>query len=459
MPSTAVEQGALTVIVEVAPGKTDLLIDFLAKKIGKYVDGPQCPINFSELKTVHFMRWVVLREDKDASGKPTVAQLVLSTNYDLPREVHLRELIAVGAKVMEEIYSHCVGYAMGQDLFAFLSQSQFNYTPNAFYVGTRGLSVEMIKREQRFREEIENFLDRRVLSSSHSDDPLQQAAEAKSLRVSIQAFVMQREDLRWASQPEDPPQDKLKYYKQGLSAFLVALIALFVVAPIFTPLRWWVLPLTLLAIVAAVIVVGVVWYRKLRADEQKPDEAGDPIKINVDRIKDLVDGEDHLVQNQLTHLANVKPRRLRLSTLRLVLALINFLARTVFVRGELGGIPTIHFARWVIIDGGRRVLFFSNYDGSWVNYLGDFIDKAAPGLTAIWSNTVGCPKARGLYGDGATDEQRFKSWTRDHQLVTQVWYSAYEDLTVDNINNNHKLRIGLFAELGPAEERHWLSLL
>ncbi len=113
----------------------------------------------------------------------------------------------------------------------------------------------------------------------------------------------------------------------------------------------------------------------------------------------------------------------------------------------------------MIIDRGRRLLFFSNYDGSWVNYLGDFIDKAAAGLTAVWSNTLGCPKAHGLYSAGATDEQRFKSWTRDHQIVTQVWYSAYEELTVDNINNTHKLRIGLFGDLTAAEEREWLSLL
>ena len=51
------------------------------------------------------------------------------------------------------------------------------------------------------------------------------------------------------------------------------------------------------------------------------------------------------------------------------------------------------------------------------------------------------------------------SWTRNHQIVTQVWYSAYEDLTVDNINNNHKIRVGLFGDLNADEEKKWLNLL
>ncbi|WP_436441436.1 hypothetical protein, partial [Enterococcus faecium] len=59
-----------------------------------------------------------------------------------------------------------------------------------------------------------------------------------------------------------------------------------------------------------------------------------------------------------------------------------------FNRGELGGIPTILSARWVMIDGGKRLLFLDNYGGAWESYLNEFIDLAAvKGLNAIWSNT------------------------------------------------------------------------
>jgi hypothetical protein len=120
------------------------------------------------------------------------------------------------------------------------------------------------------------------------------------------------------------------------------------------------------------------------------------------------------------------------------------------------GIPSIHFARWVIVDEGRRLIFFSNFDGSWENYLGDFIDKAAPGLTSVWSNCVGFPRTKGLSGGGATDEQKFKAYSRASQIPTQVWYSAYKWLSVPNINNNTRIRLGLYGEMDRAEAEEWL---
>ena len=165
------------------------------------------------------------------------------------------------------------------------------------------------------------------------------------------------------------------------------------------------------------------------------------------------------VQNQLTHLVEIKPGWFRLLTLKAVLAAINLLARFTYNQGTLGTITTIHFARWVFIDNNRRLLFFSNYDGSWESYLGDFIDKANLGLTGIWSNTVDFPRTRFLVLDGATDEEPFKAWTRNHQIPTQVWYSAHPYETVRNILDNVQLRNGLERNLNDAALRDWLRLL
>ena len=68
-----------------------------------------------------------------------------------------------------------------------------------------------------------------------------------------------------------------------------------------------------------------------------------------------------------------------------------------FVKGKLMGIPTIHFARWVLIDNNKHMLFFSNFDGSWQQYLGDFIDKSGWGLTGIFSNTVRFSQKQDFY--------------------------------------------------------------
>ena len=58
------------------------------------------------------------------------------------------------------------------------------------------------------------------------------------------------------------------------------------------------------------------------------------------------------------------------------------------------GIPTIHFARWVLIDNNKHMMFFSNFDLSWESYLDDFIEKAHGGLTLAWGSGVGFPATR-----------------------------------------------------------------
>jgi hypothetical protein len=151
----------------------------------------------------------------------------------------------------------------------------------------------------------------------------------------------------------------------------------------------------------------------------------------------------------------VKPGLFRRLTLRLTLLLMNLIARC-RTNGELSGIPSIHFAHWSLIDGGRRLLFLSNFDGSWENYLDDFIDKASHGLTAIWSNTVGFPRTAFLVRGGARDGTRFKDIARQKQVFTNVWYSAYPDLTVTTINANSTIREDLFRNLSAPQVRRWL---
>ena len=68
---------------------------------------------------------------------------------------------------------------------------------------------------------------------------------------------------------------------------------------------------------------------------------------------------------------------MRRLALRLAFYLISISAQKVFRPGYLSNINTIHFARWVLMPGSNRLMFFSNYGGSWESYLEDFITKAA----------------------------------------------------------------------------------
>jgi hypothetical protein len=144
----------------------------------------------------------------------------------------------------------------------------------------------------------------------------------------------------------------------------------------------------------------------------------------------------------------------------IILAAVRLLAAMLYVRGKLGSIDSIHCARWIPIDRGRRLLFFSNYDGSWESYLGEFVDKLPFWLTAVWSNTEDFPTTTDRFGgNGARDEEWFKRWTRTRQHYTHLWYAAYPNLSVQNVNDNAALREGLTGSLGDKELRAWLRLI
>ena len=170
--------------------------------------------------------------------------------------------------------------------------------------------------------------------------------------------------------------------------------------------------------------------------------------------------EDHDVSNQFSAMGSLKPGFVRLWTTRFVLLAIDYAARHVYTRGRLARVRTIHFARWVFLDGTKRMLFFSNYDGSLESYMDDFINKVGFGLNVVFSNGIGYPRTRWLILDGCDDERKFKEYLRRHQMPTQVWYKAYPGLTAVDLERNVRIREGLeSASLSDRDARDWVALL
>jgi len=110
-----------------------------------------------------------------------------------------------------------------------------------------------------------------------------------------------------------------------------------------------------------------------------------------------------------------------------VMAAIDSYARRLAPPGSLIGISTIHFARWLLIDQGRRLLFVSDYDGSWESYIDEFAETILTGLDAIWETSFGMPP------DGARDLPAFKRFLRSHQVPSDVFFAAYPEETVLNV--------------------------
>ena len=106
-------------------------------------------------------------------------------------------------------------------------------------------------------------------------------------------------------------------------------------------------------------------------------------------------------------------------------------------RTALDDIGTVHFLRWVVIpDGedGGQLLFTSNFDGPWDDYIEDFAAQSAESFQAIYSNCVGWPEG------GPKDVDAFKAYVRQHELKADVYYRAYPEATVKRVKAALKLK-------------------
>lgn len=417
-------QMLLTFLTRVKPDKLDELRGFLNDDIaGNLLDNPHLP--FKSLTRLHFAS-LFLDE-----GATYGSYLVFENNFDGPLEDYLAELYAQAASGLHRIYGCCLDYSAAsaadrEVILAYLRKHIVR--PNAYHIGNPGRSVERTLREDRLRDKIESFLDNYVRTEPRGKQP-------GLVRQKVQDFIREEAAFAWVAQAE-PRQTRMEWFKPRLKLALLVVAALLLLPILIAP-----------GIICAVV---------LRFKEKR-----DPVPDRFDdiarRVAGLVEREDrtHVVQNHLAHMTVLKPGLFRRWTLWLVLWLVNFVAR-ISDKGKLTGIPSIHYAHWSMIDNGRRLLFVSNFDGSWENYLDDFIDKASYGLTGIWSNTQHFPRTFLLFGEGADDGNRFKAWARDKQVYTNVWYSVYPSLTVETIDNNSAIREQLFTPADESATREWL---
>jgi len=368
---------------------------------------------------------MVIFKDPDGNYDPT---LVFENNFDGELDDYLEDLLERAAAGLHQIYSHCFDYpATGsqdrEEILAFLHAHIVR--PNAYHIGNVGRSVARIKQEEEMMDGIEAFLDGFAREGLEGVSP-------GSVRNSIQRFVESKPEWAWARQAQ-----KRMTFAERLIPW-VKLIGVGLLVLILLPLL---LPFLI------VYLIALRWREITDRSEIPSPEQG--------QIQRLARREDHIVQNHMASLCYVKPGRFRRATLRGVLWLANLVARVSY-NGKLSGLDSLHFAHWVLIDNGRRLLFLTNYDGSWENYLDDFIDKAALGLTGIWSNTMDFPRTSFLVFGGARDAARFKAIARRTQAYTNVWFSAYPKLTVQGVDNNSTIREDLFRSLSETATMNWL---
>jgi hypothetical protein len=144
------------------------------------------------------------------------------------------------------------------------------------------------------------------------------------------------------------------------------------------------------------------------------------------------------------------------------------------LQNDLRNLSFIHFARWVIVrrDGFPVVsdsqpreklqydylIFFSNFNGTWNQYIDAFSAVLAKGLNAIWRWSEKFPGSRPVTG--------FKRYIALVQFDTDYYYNAYPRAATNDVKAALRVHDAVtnFARssqsLSPAQfETAWLALL
>jgi hypothetical protein len=419
-------QLGVTIRAPVAAGRVAALRDWLAEIARKGL--AEGPFDFAHLRGLHFAKFYLLDETADLDGRPIPASLVFMSEVDAPLRRHLAELVGVAGEGIDRAFGYCTGYpGPGADRRSRIAWLRRHMIPaSAFYVNTVGRGLEQIRQEARLRDALAGYLDKRDW----------EGRTATEVRQELRAYVAGCPSLAWAWKPPAPPSLR---FRAGEAIHMVAV------------------PLVLAPLMPVLLLVLPVWAVLLRLDERHDQPFTE--RPTLRHLEEVANYEDFAAQNPFAVVGFVRPGLLRQLTFRAVMFLTDYGVRHIFTHDSLAGVKTIHFARWVPIDGWRRMTFATNYDGAVEAYNDDFINIIWWGLNATFGNAMGYPPTRWLLFGGAKLEEQFKATIRCHQVPVPAWYTAYPELSADNIENNAQIRAGLRGDMSPAEAERWLSLL
>ena len=213
------DQASLLVMAPIKAGHYAPLADLLkavAKPNDEYDFEVNCIIPFARIRTLHFARFVMheaspgpenplpayppppARGTVQVHGPALPPKLLFATDFDGPLDEHVNELLGEAGEGLDRVFSHCEGWPGLHDSAAvhgyFL---RHRIESNTFYTGTMHRSVDQIHREEALHEAIEGYLDREAQQPGFPAEPLK-------VREKIREFVFSEPDLAWARQQPGP---------------------------------------------------------------------------------------------------------------------------------------------------------------------------------------------------------------------------------------------------------------
>jgi hypothetical protein len=429
-----------TVLAAIAPGREPglrMLLDTMNTEPG-VVDAANALLPFGVFEGLHFARLAILDDatmaDLEVFGLPRPVlprYLCFMGDCDGPARAQLAAFVQRTDAGLRRIFSHCEGFDATGDLLDWLEAHD---QPVAVrYVNRLGRTVLQVREEAA----LQRALSAQVARATTGDP--------RARRAALVAFARAEQEAgRLALTPAVPTAPGWKLRN------LLHLLGIPVIGLLLALLALALLPLS---------IVLAIWIAATLRRHEKTDPEFCP-RPDADAVLAMQRLEDHDLSNSFTAVGAVKPGAFRRALVQLILVLVDYAARHFFARGHLARVQTIHFARWVFLDGKTRMVFASSYDGSHESYMDDFINKAGWGLNLIFSNGFGWPRTAWLIKQGARHELRFKHYQRRHQVPTQVWYKAYPGLTLTDLERNRRIREGLErSAMSDAEALEWLRLL
>ena len=467
---------------------------------------------FAQLGCVHFACLALL---PPRPGEPTPAQptlvLELAIDEGIATPTLLQLLTARGSAVLWRLYFGTPPAAMAaaeraQWLLNWLGGHVHGATGG--FVGARDRSVQQILDEHTLY-----LRARRQAAEVRAAAVLQGAGEARmdndELARRMAAWARAQVDLAWAQQPAPRcfwRAGGLRRLWVGAVLAVFATILILAVVPLALSLvhgwltdgmprpsvnfRHWAatvaVTMALLAAALALlallsVLLAPLWlalataaralgrrlgrliargrrYRHARASREVP--RAHQVHASVLACESaLIDRPNHMIS-----LTEVRaPRYWHAGWLRLWLRLITWVGRWRFAHGVLGDASGIKYGHWHLIDGGRRLLFCSNYDGPFGGYLDEFIAGATWGVNLFWRHTQlrtrlaaravqpavtldrDFPPTRFFAVRGGCEhEQWFKTYARDSMLPHLYLFQAYP-LSQLEIERATALRDALFG--------------
>lgn len=405
-----------TIVARIRPGQQGIVRKMLAPLGTICPAAKNDPFGFDAVKTLHFASLCIFDDIKDGWS------LLFEHNVDGPIDVHIDNFLAVaqamdGGAFLLSLYSHCRGFEVMElaALRKYLLRRVIK--PQAGFISAVGMNRAQIRLDARVYNVVDAALGR-------AGNPLPPEDACAHVLQSLDADPTIKD---WHKVPDSNSE-------LGLLPKVLA-------------------GLSLIGNSLAFAILALVNLPRERAADQYKARPDTDLRLSLEQSEDL------LPTNHMLSVVYVHTDEGRQLAKRAGFGILRNLVTLIFRKGFLGEIDTIHFAHWSFCNQSRRLIFVSNYDGSWRSYLDDFTLKASNGLNLAWAHSTGFPKTWAMLWGGASMGPEFIDFARRSMVPTLVWYSAYPSVSATNIGRNRKLRAALIRARNGSENTSWLELV